>query len=451
MSTDTPQSGETTPGEATLHAPEGHVGPGGAPGVEAVGGIEIRTVGEADLGAWGAAVAVGFMRSGTPEALEYRRLRHVPGRTLGAFDGGRCVATYRSFPTELTVPGGALLPASAITTVTTTQTHRRRGLLTRMMNQDLAASRERGEAVAILVAAEYGIYGRYGFGPATRMHGWEIDLGHAGGLRAGLPQATGGRIELIDMDELGKLGPEFHERWRRTRPGAIARDESSWKLITGAVRPPASEWKEPFAAVHRTAEGTVTGLVRYAIEDTWDHSNPNCRLTVQDFLAIDQPTANTLWQYLFSVDWVRRVLVQNIGPDDPLPLLLQNPRAAIPCEENFDLMWLRVLDVPAAFGARTYASAGRVVLDVSDPGGGGHAAGRWALEADADGTGRAVPTADDADLALSASALGTLYLGAESAARLAAASLVTERRAGAVAALDALLRTPLKAWNPDEF
>lgn len=412
-------------------------------------GIEIRAVGEEDLGAWGSAVSVGFLRPGLPPALEFRRLRLHPGRTLGAFEGDRCVATFRSFPTELTLPGGALLPASAITAVTTTQTHRRRGLLSRMMARDLAASRERGEAVAILIAAEYGIYGRFGFGPATRFHGWEIDLNRAGGLREGVPQAVGGRIDLIGMAELVELGPDLHDRWRRSQPGAIARDESSWRVAAGTVAVPGFDYTEPFAAVHRDAHGQVTGLLVYTVDDTWDGASPDCRLTVRDFLALDQPTANSLWRYVFSVDWVRKVTVKNIGPDDPLPLLLRDPRAAVPARDNFDFTWLRVLDVPAAFGARTYAGAGRVVLEVSDPL--GHAAGRWALEADADGTGRAVPTGDDADLALTASALGTLYLGAESAPRLAAASLVTELRPGAAVALDRLLQTPLKAWNRDEF
>ena len=36
-----------------------------------------------------------------------------------------------------------------------------------MMSQDLAAAKERGDVVATLIAAEYPIYGRYGFGPAT--------------------------------------------------------------------------------------------------------------------------------------------------------------------------------------------------------------------------------------------------------------------------------------------
>jgi hypothetical protein len=90
-----------------------------------------------------------------------------------------------------------------------------------------------------------------------------------------------------------------------------------------------------------------------------------------------------------------------------------------------------------------------VVLEVADPD--GYAAGRWALAAEADGTGSAVPTTEEPDLALGVGALGTLYLGAESASRLAVAGLVEERRAGAAFAVDRLLGTPLKAWNPDSF
>ncbi|MFI9269555.1 GNAT family N-acetyltransferase [Kitasatospora sp. NPDC052896] len=412
-------------------------------------GIEIRVVGEDELAAWGAAVSVGFLRAGLPDAPEFRRLRQFPERTVGAFDGERIVGTFRSFPTELTLPGGALLPVSAITGVTVHPTHRRRGLLTRMMTRELAAARDRGEAVAILIAAEYGIYGRFGFGPATRHHGWRVDLSRTRGLRPGLPTVPGGRLDLIDMAELGKLGPELHERWRRGRPGAIARDAAFWKPLTGEMTMPGREWKEPFAVVHRDAAGTVTGLAVYRVDDNWAGPVPDNTLTVRDFLALDPPTEVALWRYLLSVDWVRHVTVPNIAPDDPLPLLLADPRAARPYEDDCDFVWLRVLDVPAAFGARTYGAPGRVVLDVADPD--GHAAGRWALEVDPTGTGRVTRTDDPADLALGAAELGRLYLGAETAPRLAAAALVTELRRGAAQALDLLLRTPLRAWNPDGF
>jgi len=46
-------------------------------------------------------------------------------RRIGAFDGERIVATYRTFATELTLPGGTQVQASAVSAVSTRPTHRR--------------------------------------------------------------------------------------------------------------------------------------------------------------------------------------------------------------------------------------------------------------------------------------------------------------------------------------
>ncbi|MFJ1704485.1 GNAT family N-acetyltransferase [Kitasatospora sp. NPDC088346] len=415
--------------------------------------IEIRAVTEEELPNWDRAIARGFLRPHVDPGLDWRRLLFEPGRCLGAFDtsdgGDRCVATFRSFDSELTVPGGAALPVDAITAVTVTATHRRRGLLTAMMGRDLAAARERGSAAAILIAAEYNIYGRYGFGPATQNQGLRIDLARSRGLRTDLPLPDGGRIDFVDMADLRKLGSDLHERWRRTQPGAISRPEPWWRLTTGDITLPGFDWKEPFAALHRDSDGQVTGLITYTVDDKWDGNVPDCTLTVLDHLALDRPTANALWQLVFSVDWVRTVVVEGLGADDPLRLLLHDPRGAGPAGETGDFTWLRLLDVPAAFAVRTYAAAGRIVLDVTDPA--GYAAGRWALETADDGTGRCAPTDDAPDLALTAARLAELYLGTGNATRLAAAGLLTEVRPGGAAAADLLLRTPQQAWNPDGF
>ncbi|MFF7990354.1 GNAT family N-acetyltransferase [Kitasatospora xanthocidica] len=417
--------------------------------VDTVNGLVVRAVSEDEVAAWDRALALGFLRPHVGAAEDVRRRQWESGRMLAGFDGDRQIATFRSYDAELTVPGGAVITADAVTNVTVSATHRRRGVLSTMMRQDLAAAAERGTAVAILIAAEYNIYGRFGFGPATRGAGWRVDLRRTRGLREGLPGVPGGRIDFVTMAEVRELGPGLHDRWRRTRPGAIDRDELWWQRTTGEVQMPGSDFKEPFAAIHRDADGTVTGLALYRIDDKWDGAYPDCTLTVEEFTALDLPTTVELWRFLLSVDWVARIAIDNASPDDPLPLLLQDRRAATPHEDSSDFMWLRVLDVEAAFGARTYGAAGRVVLEVDDKL--GFASGRWALEVAADGTGRCTRTTDDADLALGASELGSLYLGAETAPRLAAAALVTELRPGAAAAADLLLRTPLQAWNPDMF
>ncbi|WP_406493801.1 GNAT family N-acetyltransferase [Streptomyces sp. NBC_01604] len=414
--------------------------------------IDVRPITESEFPDWLRAVNTGFLREPFPSEteLEARRAQFEtgePGRYLGAFDNGRCVATFKSFTQELTAVGGAPVPASAVTGVTVTATHRRRGLLTRMMAQDLAAAKDRGDVVATLIAAEYQIYGRYGFGPATWMTEWTVDVPRTGldPRRSGSPE-DGGRIDLVDGEDVRKLGPELHERVRRAQPGAVSRDEQWWRINTGAVRFDPS-WTEPHYAVYRSADGEVEGLVAYAADDNWHGKQPHDTVSVRWLLAATPTAERALWRFLCSIDWVTKVKSGWRAPDDLLPFLLPNPRAATATTQG-DWLWVRILDVVRALEARTYAGEGSLVLEVTDRD--GLAGGRYRLEASAAG-GSCTPTQQNADLTLEAGELATLWLGDESAVRLAALGRVREERAGAARLADALLRTSRRPWCPDMF
>jgi predicted N-acetyltransferase YhbS len=101
-------------------------------------------------------------------------------RTWGAFDRGTAVGSLRSVPFELTVPGGGTVPADGITMVTVAPTHRRRGLLTGMMAQDLAAAPSGATRCRILIASEWRIYGGTGSArPPRRPSGRSTSCGSA--------------------------------------------------------------------------------------------------------------------------------------------------------------------------------------------------------------------------------------------------------------------------------
>ncbi|MGV9994103.1 GNAT family N-acetyltransferase [Streptomyces sp. NPDC003374] len=412
--------------------------------------IDVRPIAEAEIADWTRALNTGFLRSPAVSGDEVadRASYIVPDRTLGAFDAGRCVATFRSFPQEVTAVGGAAVPADAITNVTVSPTHRRRGLLSRMMARDLAAARERGDVVATLIAAEYPIYGRYGFGPATSAVQWTIDVPRAGLDPRRPGPDDGGRIDLVDGGDVRKLGPELHERLRRLKPGAVDRSERWWRMSTGALDVNRASWVEPFHAVHRAADGTVEGLVRYRCDDTWgDAKQPLNTATVSDLIAVTPAAERALWLYLCSIDWVVKVKTGWRAPDDLLPHLLPDPRAAA-ITTQADWLWVRVLDVVRALEARTYEGTGALVLEVADRT--GPAGGRFRLEAGPDGAA-CTPTTRRADLVLDVAELATLWLGDESAVRLAALGRVQEERAGAARLADALLRTSRRPWCPDVF
>src|SRR3982751_109941 len=86
-----------------------------------------------------------------------------PERSLVADDAGAVVGHAGAYSRELTVPGGPL-PAAYVTLVGVAPTHRRQGLLTRMMRRQLEDIASAGrEPVAVLWASESAIYPRYGY------------------------------------------------------------------------------------------------------------------------------------------------------------------------------------------------------------------------------------------------------------------------------------------------
>ncbi|MEH0404416.1 GNAT family N-acetyltransferase [[Kitasatospora] papulosa] len=416
--------------------------------------LDPRLVTAAEYPDWLRAVGTGFLRASAAVPGEEEvavRLAHTDlARVQGVFDAGRCVATFRSFVQELTVVGGAKVRADAVTAVTVTPTHRRRGLLSRMMATDLAAAKERGDVVASLIAAEYPIYGRYGFGPAAWATEWEIDVPRAGlDPRARIPsEADGGRIELVDGADVRKLGPELHTRLAARQHGVVSRDERWWQRSTGVDLPAYETWTEPFYAVYRSADGETDGLIAYRADDRWgDGKQPLNKATVVGMTAVTPAAERALWHFVCSIDWITTVRTGYRAPDDLVPLLLPDPRAAR-VVTYADWLWLRVLDVPRALEARTYATGAALVLDVRDPA--GLAGGRFLLEVSPSGAS-CVPTTRDADLSLDVGELGTLYLGDESALRLAALGRIEEHRAGAAAEADTVFRAPRRAWCPDVF
>lgn len=414
--------------------------------------LEVRAIDESEFTEWLRAIRVGFLRPPVVPAEEVAdRLPHYDlSRVVGAFDRGRIVATFHSFDQELSTVGGASLAADAVSAVTVSPTHRRRGLLSRMMKDDLAAAKERGDACATLIAAEYPIYGRFGFGPASWLTEWSVDVTRAGfDLRLPGPGAEdgGGRIDLSDGAEIRAEGPGLHRRLAARRAGITARRPRDWDVGTGNSVP-TRPWTEPFYALYRSESGEVEGYVAYTADDKWtDGNQPVQTATVRDLVAVTPAAERALWRYVCSIDWITVVRSGHRAPDDLLPLLLPDPRAARVVSHS-DMLWLRILDVPKVFEPRTYAAEGSLVLDVRDAA--GLAAGRYRLDTSPDG-GSCVPTDASPDLVLDVAELARLALGDESALRLAALGRIEEATEGAAARADLLLRAARRAWTMDIF
>jgi predicted acetyltransferase len=410
--------------------------------------IVIKAITEGELAEWVRAMEAGFLLAVPDEAIAYRKAFFTPGRSFGAFAGDTCVATLRSLDIEVTAPGGTAVPTEGITNVAVVPARRRRGLLTSLMRLALDEAVVRGNSLGALIASEYRIYGRFGFGPATTTAAYDIDVRRAGGVR--VFDGAEGAFERLSPGEVRRHGAELHERFRRTQPGAINRSEQAWRLRTGELRNPYWDRREPWAVLYRDAQGRPAGMALYRIADRWSDGDPDYEMTVDDIFAMDSAAAAALWRHLLGTEWVNRVTVVGIAPDDPLPLLLDNPRACVPRPPTGgDHLWLRVLDARRALEARTYAAADHLVLEVIDPA--GYTPGRFALETGINGSASVSLVDDKPDLILGVSALAMIYLGNQTFQRLAAADLVSEVRGGAVIRADRMFRTPARPWCADGF
>jgi len=414
--------------------------------------LTFSTVDPADaaaVDAWARVPRAAFLEQAPDEADLAARRRQVAGHRLrAAFDGDRPVGTFRSYDLEVTMPGAGPVTVDAITSVAVLPTHRRRRILSTLMGQDLAEARESGHALAALIAMEAPIYGRFGFGPATRSTAWTLDCDRIA-FRPDAPGADGGSLELVDPAAERDLLAAVHDTARRARPGGLQRPAVDWEEWFSTPGP-RRLGRGAHVALHRDAAGTADGYVVYELTETWDARVSTSTGRVLDLTATTTGAYRDLWEFVASIDLVRTLTATDRPADELLPQLLVDPRAARHGAVD-DFLWLRVLDVAGALCARRYLGRDTLVLRVEDPRGVTGGTVRLHVGDDRRGAdGFACPevtvSTDEPDLVLGVGDLATLLLGDASAVALARAGRVHTAGPDRAARLTALMATPESPW-----
>lgn len=405
-------------------------------------GIDVRLVKSSEHAAWIDQLGLAFFTHHPAGASDYYQSISEPKRSRGAFDGESVVGTLRSFGTDLTVPGPAMARASALTAVSVAPTHRRRGVLRSMITGDLQDSRDRGEAVSVLIASEYPIYGRFGYGPATEQATYEIST-----TDLHFQRPCEGSVALVDLATLRKLAVPIFERFRQVQPGSIERSDAWWDRVTRQVEVPGAEPRKGFQAVYRSSSGDLEGFVLYEGKLDWETLPVKGTLTVEELVATTPSAYQALWEFCFGVDLTTTTVAPTRSTDELLPLLVDDARK-VRLTARSDLLWVRLLDACAALAARRYFDRGKLILEVRDDL--SFAQGRFELESDAEGS-TCRKTTETPHLTVPVQALGAAYLGGVSWTRLADAGQVDEHFPGAVAQVDRMFKAPRAPWCTTYF
>ncbi len=364
-------------------------------------------------------VVEAFLEDPHPEEIEDFRDLIESDRFHVLVDGGRLVGGGGVLTRDMTLPGVGPVPVAAVTGVGVAADQRRRGGLRTLMRTQLHALHDAGaEPVAALWASEGAIYGRFGYAAAARRARLAVPRGAR--YRQGV---VTDRVRLLDAERALPVMQELHSRVRPHRVGWISRTATTWR-----------EWFRD-AEHHRHGASAFRyvavddGYAVFRVKLDEDDRGPRCEVRVHELVAATPTAHASLWRFLLDLDFGAEVVHRNVAVDDPLPLLLADPRAAVTTVS--DCLWVRLVDVDRGLATRRYSGACSLVLEVTDtlcP----WNTGRWRLDATADGAARVEHTDAEPDLRCDVAGLAATYLGDTRWTALAAAGRVIELRPGAV-------------------
>lgn len=370
------------------------------------------------------------------EVSDIDRVVFEPGRSLLAIDDeGELAGHVGTFTRDLTVPGG-VIPAGYVTMVGVSGTHRRQGVASTLLRQQLADIRGRGEPAAVLWASEGRIYQRFGYGLSARRASFAAD---AREIQLNPAPVAGGRIRAGKPNDFKKDMSAVYEAVRTSRPGYASRDDAWWEFLFADPQSRRDGAGPQRVAVYYGPSGTE-GYVLYRIKQDWDYAGPNCGVLAKHVVTMTPVAYQELWRFLLNIDLTRSVELSFGSVDEPIFDLVNEPRRL--GARLHDGLWLRIVDVPSALAARKYAAGSDLVIEVTDP-----------LFPENNGTFRldGSATTDRADLTTDIATLGALYLGGSSAGALAAAGRLTEHTPGAIATAHTAFTWPVTPVGIDMF
>ena len=338
------------------------------------------------------------------------------------------VGTSLYYRLRLTVPGGASLEAAWLSMIAVAATHQGKGIWQRLSLQGFGILQERGYPILCGVPTQPTVYEILGAGVTSYARTYDIEPRFTQ-LR---DKPSRNRAREVDAAQAARRLPPMYDRWCAMTPGALSRDRAWWDDILEDRITQRDSGSALNFIVH------PDGFLTYRVEGASPHAyrRPFGTVVVQDFCPITNEAHTELLATLVGSKTFDNIVIE-VAVDDPLPLKLKDQLAAKTTGLS-DFLWMRIMDVPEALGARVYSADADIVLEVTDPL--TVAGGRFLLQS-RDGVGKCTPHDGPPDVQIGLADLATIYMGAHRASELHRANRVTELQAGALRTLDAAFST----------
>lgn len=280
------------------------------------------------------------------------------GSPLGGYEGNTLRGAVNGFESWIFLPGGSRVRHLSVTHVGVSPMATRRGIARHLLVEQLRRAHAEGYVVAGLRASDARIYGRYGYGVASWSVAHELDLTQTG---LASPVSRDG-IRTVDPRESFPLFRRIADADPSPRAAVLSRWDGWWTMQEYRTL----HGTTPHYAAVFGEEGRERGFLRFHIEptDNWFTSSRRT-VIIDDLVAHDARAWRGLIAHLFAQDILHHVVFPSRPVDDPLQLLLNNPRA-VKISGQRDESWIRVLDVERLLAARSYGGNRQMVVSVGD-------------------------------------------------------------------------------------
>ena len=286
-------------------------------------------------------------------------------RLIGAYDEETksIVGTGGADKFDITVPGGNSLSMAGIAYMGTAPTHKRKGIFRLMMNNLHSQAKDRGDSLAGLWASQSLLYSRFGYGLATLREDWMIN---AKSTQLNKSSDSKIKIRFVNKKLALKEIPEIYNSVWKKQNGFTDRSQGYWDylLYENDNTIYNKSGMSGLFFVISYVDNKPTGYVFYNInkESGIAHEDDKGELIIQELVSQDSDSNIALWNFIFGIELVEKIIINRRGSSDPLYFLLENPRML--SRNIIDGLWVRIINPIKMLESRSYNSTGKLILEI---------------------------------------------------------------------------------------
>lgn len=183
-----------------------------------------------------------------------------------------------------------------------------------------------GYPTAALLASEGGIYGRFGYGPATVEQTLCVERRSAH-FHPDVPDP--GKVRFVEPERCRDELEAIYEAWRLRTPGGLYTPPATWDEVLADREIGRCGGSALFCPLHSD------GFALYRV-----HGGDANSVRLTKLVALTGDAHAALWRALLGLDLMDSVTVES-RPADPLPYLLTNPRL-VRTTNIEDALWRRI-------------------------------------------------------------------------------------------------------------